>query len=276
MAHKVSKTIHDLKHYKYLSCIITNKTSVVYKAQHKKTKQIVAIKIYENTPLFYQQEIAALNKLQHKNIIHMIEHWTGDIYYYIVLEYVPNADLLEYILKLKDQKILFIEAEVRFIFKQILEAVLYMHEHKICHRDLKPSNILIGEGGQHFIVADFGFARDFSDGQLVIKSCGTIDYASPEICCGKPYFGPEIDVWSLGVILYTLTVFSEPFYGYNNKDIAHKICRGLKIFPKDFSVQLKDLLGKMLNVNAKYRIKVEEICRHPWITVEDDEVVLCP
>ncbi len=276
MAHKIPKTIHDLKHYVYITHIITNKKSVLYKAQHSQTKQIVAIKIYENAPILYQQEITALTKLQHKNIIHMIEHWTSGKYSYIVLEHIPNSDLLEYIINLNKQKIFLIEAEVRFIFKQILEAVVYSHEYKICHRDLKPSNILIGQGRHHFILADFGFAHDFSSGQKITKACGTVEYAPPEMFTNKPYLGPEIDVWALGVILYTLAALKEPFYGYNNVIIANNVRKGIKYFPNHFSINLKDLLLKMLNIDAQLRITTKEICQHPWITVEDEDEVELP
>lgn len=160
----------------------------------------------------------------------------------LVMEYAAGGELYDY---LSERKVLN-EDEARRIFRQIATACYYCHKHKICHRDLKLENILLDENNNAkvimivnniidyisvlifflFQIADFGLSNVFDDQRLLNTFCGSPLYASPEIVKGTPYHGPEVDCWSLGVLLYTLVYGAMPFDGSNFKRLVKQISQG--------------------------------------------------
>jgi carbon catabolite-derepressing protein kinase len=156
----------------------------------------------------------------------------------MVLEYA-GGELFDYIVnngRLQEDK-------ARKFFQQIVCAVEYCHRHKIVHRDLKPENLLLDD--QYNVkIADFGLSNIMTDGNFLKTSCGSPNYAAPEVISGKLYAGPEVDVWSCGVILYVLLVGRLPF------DDEY----------------IPTLIKKMLMVNPVHRISIGEIRMDPWFT----------
>lgn len=146
------------------------------------------------------------------------------------MEYAAGGELYDY---LSVRKIL-TEHEARRIFRQIALAIFYCHKHKICHRDLKLENILLDQNGNAKI-ADFGLSNVFDEHKLLSTFCGSPLYASPEIVKGIPYVGPEVDCWSLGVLLYTLVYGAMPFDGSNFKKLVQQITHSDYFEPKQFS-----------------------------------------
>ncbi|KAJ8870586.1 hypothetical protein PR048_029609 [Dryococelus australis] len=186
----------------------------------------------------------------------------------LVMEYAAGGELYDY---LSDRKVL-TEEESRRIFRQIATAVYYCHKHKICHRDLKLENILLDEHGSAKI-ADFGLSNVFNDQRLLSTFCGSPLYASPEIVKGTPYHGPEVDCWSLGVLLYTLVYGAMPFDGSNFKRLVRQISNGDYFEPKKPS-PASPLIRDMLNVAPARRADIEKICSHWWVNKGYEESCL--
>lgn len=155
------------------------------------------------------------------------------------------------------------EDKARTFFQQIICAVEYCHRHKIVHRDLKPENLLLDEN-LHVKIADFGLSNIMTDGNFLKTSCGSPNYAAPEVISGKLYAGPEVDVWSCGVILYVLLVGRLPFDDEYIPSLFKKISQGQYHVPQYISKGAASLMKKMLHVNPVYRITVQQIREDPW------------
>lgn len=177
----------------------------------------------------------------------------------LVMEFAAGGELYDY---LSERKVL-TEDEARRVFRQVATAVYYCHKHKICHRDLKLENILLDENGNAKI-ADFGLSNVFDDQRLLATFCGSPLYASPEIVKGTPYQGPEVDCWSLGVLLYTLVYGAMPFDGSNFKRLVKQISQGDYYEPKKPS-NASPLIREMLTVCPQRRANIEQICSHWWV-----------
>ena len=137
------------------------------------------------------------------------------------------------------------------------------HIHSVVHRDLKPENLLL-DAENKIKLADFGLSNRLKDGQFLKTSCGSPNYAAPEVISGNLYAGPEVDVWSCGVILYALLCGSLPFDDEHIRSLFKKIKGGHYTIPPHVSPGAKDLISKMLQVNPLQRISVSAIMQHPW------------
>jgi 5'-AMP-activated protein kinase catalytic alpha subunit len=182
---------------------------------------------------------------------------------YIVMEQVVGGDLFDYLVKHVRLK----EAEARRLFQQIIDGVDHCHSARVVHRDLKAENILLDED-RNVKIADFGFAAQTTPGEPLTKSCGSPNYAAPELLYkGCSYEGPEIDVWSCGVILYALLTIRLPFDAPNIPDLFRLIKKGSYTVPGYVSADAKDLISRMLTIDPKDRISVAEIKQHKWFSV---------
>lgn len=149
------------------------------------------------------------------------------------------------------------------MFQQLISGVEYCHQHMVVHRDLKPENLLL-DAEQQLRIADFGLSNVMKDGDFFKTSCGSPNYAAPEVISGKLYAGPEVDVWSCGVILYALLCGSLPFDDENIPNLFKKIKGGIFTLPGHMSDEIKDLISRMLVVDPLQRITIPEIRRHRW------------
>ncbi|EMP32890.1 MAP/microtubule affinity-regulating kinase 3 [Chelonia mydas] len=156
---------------------------------------------------------------------------------------------------------------------QIVSAVQYCHQKHIVHRDLKAENLLL-DADMNIKIADFGFSNEFTVGNKLDTFCGSPPYAAPELFQGKKYDGPEVDVWSLGVILYTLVSGSLPFDGQNLKELRERVLRGKYRIPFYMSTDCENLLKRFLVLNPTKRGTLEQIMKDRWINAghEDDEL----
>ncbi|XP_031193675.1 serine/threonine-protein kinase MARK1-like [Mastomys coucha] len=152
------------------------------------------------------------------------------------------------------------EKEARAKFRQIVSAVQYCHQKCIVHRDLKAENLLL-DADMNIKIADFGFSNEFTVGNKLDTFCGSPPYAAPELFQGKKYDGPEVDVWSLGVILYTLVSGSLPFDGQNLKELRERVLRGKYRIPFYMSTDCENLLKKLLVLNPIKRGSLEVSAR---------------
>ncbi|MED6232661.1 MAP microtubule affinity-regulating kinase 1 [Ataeniobius toweri] len=151
--------------------------------------------------------------------------------------------------------------------------VQYCHQRRIVHRDLKAENLLL-DADMNIKIADFGFSNEFTMGSKLDTFCGSPPYAAPELFQGKKYDGPEVDVWSLGVILYTLVSGSLPFDGQNLKELRERVLRGKYRIPFYMSTDCENLLKKLLVLNPVKRGSLEQIMKDHWMNVghEDEEL----
>lgn len=188
-------------------------------------------------------EINIYKELNHKNVITMFEVLRSVNYLYIVMEYAAGGDLYT----LLNNKSRLSEAETRCYFRQIISGLEYCHAQGVCHRDLKLENILLTDRDR-IKIADFGLSNRFVEGRLMETSCGSLRYATPEILKGKRYSGELADIWSCGIILFTLLAGYHPFDDEVYGMILKKIMKSNYAMPPDLSPEVVDLIRKILEV----------------------------
>lgn len=195
---------------------------------------------------------------------------------YIIMEYVEGGELFDYI---ENQRGLS-EHEAVFLFRQIIEALIYCHQINIHHRDLKPENILMDPETYSIKLVDFGMAALQPKGQFLSTPCGSPHYAAPELLVNKPYDGAQSDVWSCGVILYVMLTGSPPFNfppdseGMSDEEglkaLYSLICRAEYSVPKHLSSEFHDLIEKIFVVDPRQRITMTQIWNHPLLHKHDE------
>lgn len=215
---------------------------------------------------FILKEAAILEKLNHPNIVQLVEVLEDEHFIHIVTEYCNAGDLYQ---KVREMKRL-TEKQAAAWLRSATEAVSYLHENFICHRDIKLENFLISEynGNSIYKLSDFGLSFEFDYGVLMKSNVGTIAYAAPEVFTGS--YGYSCDVWSLGVTLYVVLSGRLPFVARNNKyEVIRKILKE-ELKTRDLSWELisqeaKNLLRKMLEKEPRKRITIEQIMEDPWL-----------
>ena len=209
------------------------------------------------------KEIDITKKFNHINVIYVYKVIDTPENYYIVMEYCKNGELFEYISKKERLD----EDEASAFFYQIINGVEYIHSKGIAHRDLKLENLLLTEDNIIKII-DFGLSHEFNGKDLLKTKCGSPSYASPELIAQPFYDGFKSDIWCCGIILYAMLCGYLPFDGDEDKDgkdvLFKNIIEGNLEFPKFISELAKDLIIRLLNVDAKERISIPEIKKHPF------------
>lgn len=237
--------------------------AVVRLAEHKETCKKYAMKIIDpakSEVAKIQQEIANHTKVKHRNIVDLHEALDESGTWVMVMEYVEQGDLLEYIVS----KTRLDDSEARRLFRQLVQGIVCCHEQGIVHRDIKPENILLN-GDCDVKVADFGLSAELpSDGANLLESCGSPNYAAPELLYRKCAYRTEVDVWSCGVVLYAMLCGALPFDEDAMPELFKKIKKGQYRIPGFVSSGASDLLAKMLTVSQAERITMAEIQSHPW------------
>jgi len=258
--------IQRIGHYRLGKNLGIGSFGKVRLAEHQLTGHKVAIKILNRNRIRQldmdekvRREIKILKLFYHPHIIRLYEviYTPGDIY--MVMEYVPGGELFDFIVS--NGRLA--EPRARMLFQQLVSGVEYCHGHMVVHRDLKPENLLL-DADQQLRIADFGLSNVMKDGDFFKTSCGSPNYAAPEVISGKLYAGPEVDVWSCGVILYALLCGSLPFDDENIPNLFKKIKGGIFTLPGHMSDDIKDLISRMLVVDPLQRITIPEIRRHRW------------
>ncbi|KAH8918996.1 Pkinase-domain-containing protein [Atractiella rhizophila] len=180
--------------------------------------------------------------------------------YAFVLEYVSGGQMLDYIIshgRLTERK-------ARGFARQIMSAIEYCHGNNIVHRDLKIENILISKTG-NIRLTDFGLSNLFSPMAKLSTFCGSVYFAAPELLSAKIYTGPEVDVWSFGVVLYVLVCGRVPFEDESMPALHAKIKAGKAHLPDYLTTECRDLLAKIFVIDPFKRATVYEIINHPWL-----------
>ncbi|XP_002736839.1 calcium/calmodulin-dependent protein kinase type IV-like [Saccoglossus kowalevskii] len=244
-------------------------TSVVFRCEQKGTDKPFAVKtLHKNVDKkIIRTEIGVLLKLKHPNVIQLKEIFETPLHLDLVLELVTGGELFDRIVA----RGYYSERDAASSIRQICEAVGYLHENDIVHRDLKPENLLYQDTSEDALlkIADFGLSKIMSDSVTMQTVCGTPGYCAPEVLHGTPY-GPEVDMWGVGVITYILLCGFEPFYDdRGDKYMFQKILNANYEFISpwwdDVSLNAKDLIMKLLVLDPKKRLTAKEALRHPWV-----------
>ncbi|XP_067830975.1 MAP/microtubule affinity-regulating kinase 3-like isoform X2 [Heptranchias perlo] len=263
--------------YRLLKTIGKGNFAKVKLARHVLTGREVAIKIIDKTQLNptslqkLYREVKIMKCLNHPNIVKLFEVIETDKTLYLVMEYASGGEVFDYLVSHGRMK----EKEARAKFRQIVSAVQYCHQRNIVHRDLKAENLLL-DADCNIKIADFGFSNEFQFGNKLDTFCGSPPYAAPELFQGKKYDGPEVDIWSLGVILYTLVSGSLPFDGQNLKELRERVLRGKYRVPFYMSTDCENILKRFLVLNPAKRGTLEQIMKDKWINIGCDGEELRP
>uniref|UniRef100_A0A8C8G5L6 5'-AMP-activated protein kinase catalytic subunit alpha-1 n=1 Tax=Oncorhynchus tshawytscha TaxID=74940 RepID=A0A8C8G5L6_ONCTS len=238
--------------------------------QHELTKHQVAVKILNRQKIRsldvvgkIRREIQNLKLFRHPHIIKLYQVISTPTDIFMVMEYVSGGELFDYICKNGKLD----EKESRRLFQQIISAVDYCHRHMVVHRDLKPENVLL-DAQMNAKIADFGLSNMMSDGEFLRTSCGSPNYAAPEVISGRLYAGPEVDIWSSGVILYALLCGTLPFDDDHVPTLFKKICDGIFFTPQYLNPSVAALLKHMLQVDPMKRATIKEIREDEWFKDE--------
>ena len=221
----------SLQNYEFVKTIGEGTFGKVKLAIHKLTEEQVAIKILEKAKIKnkkdlerIEKEIKYMKKLNHPNIVKIYEIFEDNDNFYISMEYVSGGELFNYIVKNKRLD----ENETSFFYSQIIHIIQEIHKYKICHRDLKPENLLLTQNKTIKLI-DFGLSNEYEN--YLYTPCGSPCYASPEVIKGLKYSGLAIDLWTSGIILFSMLCGYLPFDDKNNDKLFRKILKCKIEFP---------------------------------------------
>ena len=254
---------------------------------HIHTGEKVAIKILNKEKLFEEalednlangiegcdiqkirKEINILKRLRHKNVIQLYEIMESKTNLYIVMEYCEGKELFDYIVRHKYLS----EKEACRFFQQIIDGVEYLHLSNITHRDLKPENLLL-DNKKRIRISDFGLSNMGEKIDSLLETpCGTPSYAPPEMLRGEKYNGVYSDIWSCGIILYTMLVGNLPCAESKEDLIYENIMTHNYYFPDNISDEAIDLIENMLKIDPIERYDFEQIKSHPWFNLVEPKL----
>ncbi|ELU03128.1 hypothetical protein CAPTEDRAFT_112307, partial [Capitella teleta] len=206
-----------------------------------------------------RREIEIMSSLSHPHIISIYEVFENADKIVLIMEHATGGEMYDFI----NDKMGLYDDEARKFFRQIVSAVKYLHQNGIVHRDLKLENILL-DSENNVKIVDFGLANIYGGSRLLETYCGSPLYASPEIVNGLPYKGPEVDCWSLGVLLYTMVYGSMPFDGSDFRKLRNLITEGAYAQVEEAS-EAADLIHHLLTPDPTKRATVADICGHWWL-----------
>ena len=275
---KIKEAIGYMKfsdYYELKEVIGKGKFSVVNLGIHKKTQQRVAVKIINKDSIktvedkeLVRIEIGILKLCHHPNVIRLLDHLENEDYIFIVTEYIEGGTLGQY-LKIKNFN--FSERQASLIMSQIASGIKYLHKYGIVHRDLKPDNIMITQQNDFGIIKimDFGLSKIVSTQEKMVDGYGTLSYVAPEVLLRTPY-NKEVDIWSMGIILFYILCGHLPFKGNKEAIIAEKIVNDDLEFDEEEwetrSQKVRELISSCLKKEPEERISIDEFLKHPWLT----------
>ncbi|XP_043652645.1 MAP/microtubule affinity-regulating kinase 3 [Drosophila teissieri] len=258
--------------YKIIRTLGKGNFAKVKLAIHLPTGREVAIKLIDKTTLNtiarqkLYREVRIMKMLNHPNIVRLFQVIESERTLYLVMEYVSGGELFDYLVKNGRMR----ERDARVLFRQLVSAIEYCHSKSIVHRDLKAENLLLDQH-MKMKIADFGFSTTFDPKAQLETFCGSPPYAAPELFRGKKYSGPEVDSWSLGVVLYTLVSGSLPFDGINLKELRDRVLRGKYRVPYYVSIECENLIRKFLVLSPTKRTTLSAVMADRWINMGYEE-----
>ena len=264
------KSSNHFNQYKFIRWIKSGGYGQVFLSKHVYSKKEYAIKQIDTTDFSNEdlynisREHLILRSMLHKNVIRCHDSFAHNNKFYTVMDFAEGGELT---LLLKDKGALS-EDETKKIFKQIYEAVCYIHSQNIIHRDLKPNNILfLDKERTQVVIIDFGISGMANGNQREKIKAGTTSFLPPEIASGEEFSSNQkLDIWAMGIILYLMVEGSYPFDGKNTKEIITSILRNRLEFNKKIKISqpLKTLIGGMLEKNYRFRIDDDSELFNKW------------
>ncbi|KPJ01909.1 cAMP-dependent protein kinase catalytic subunit alpha [Papilio xuthus] len=267
--------ISDFEKYKVLG---TGAFGIVYLAKHVTTGRYYAMKMLEKEKIvklkqvehsFYEKKI--LCGLNFPFVVYMKYFFKDNVYLYYILPFIPGGEMFSHLRKLGK----FEETTSKFYGAQVILALEYLHALDLVYRDLKPENILIDRHG-YIKITDFGFCKLIHGRTWTL--CGTPEYLAPEIILSKGY-GATVDWWSTGVLLFEMSAGYPPFFASDPMRIYEKIVAGKYRCPSHFTMELKDLISHVLQVDVTRRYGnlkngVLDFKNHKWFKEIDWDALL--
>lgn len=262
--------------------------ALVRQAVKRETGEKVAVKIIDKSKITgtlenaVEREIEILKQLKHPNIVALHDIFVDHKHYYLVMDYVPHGDLMDFLLNAQAPDSPGLpEAMCQQIVKQVLEAVAYVHSVGISHRDLKPDNILINTFDPVSVkVADFGLAKLQAQGTFLKTFCGTLSYLAPEVL-GTRYAGGAprpavytrlVDVWSVGCLTYVILTGCMPFGGDKQEDLYRSVIAGeyyeAPLANAHVSDEARAFVRYLLTVDIETRPQAAQALQHPWLAFD--------
>ena len=264
------KSSNHYNQYQFIRWIKSGGYGQVFLSKHVYTNKEYAIKQidtseFSNEDLYnISRENLILRSMVHKNVIRCYNSFAHENKFYTVMDFAEGGELT-YLLK---EKGALSEEEAKKIFKQIYEAVCYIHSRNIIHRDLKPNNILfLDKEKTHIVIIDFGISGMSNGNQKEKIKAGTTRFLPPEIVGGEEFSSSQkLDIWALGVILFLMVEGCYPFNGKNTKEIILAILKENIEFNKKIKISnaLKNLIGGMLEKNHRFRIDDDSDLFNKW------------
>ena len=249
--------------YTFYEMIGIGSTSDVYRVENNSIslccKVISKKRFWDSTSIkHFRSELINLSQFNHQNIIKIIDVLQDSINFYIITEFCSKGSLDKHIIKLGKLE----ESSSKFIFKQIILGLLEIHNKQIAHRDIKAENILLSN---NLLVklGDFGFSSETT--QNLKTFCGTLNYCSPEIVNRIPYDGIKSDMWSCGILLYTIVTGKFPWTVRNHAAIIDQVKAGYIGIPSGISNECVDLIHKLTSLDPYLRPSCEEVLNHSWL-----------
>ncbi|XP_060572640.1 ribosomal protein S6 kinase alpha-1-like isoform X2 [Ruditapes philippinarum] len=251
--------------------------SVCKRCVHRLTGNSYAVKIMDKEKVDPSEEVEILLRFgHHPNIITLRDVFDNGNKVYMVTEWLQGKELLDKILLQR----FFSEREASAVLQVVTKTVEYLHQNGVVHRDLKPSNILYADTSgdpESLRICDFGFAKQLrADNGLLMTPCYTANFVAPEVLKRQGY-DAACDIWSLGVLLYTMLAGHTPFANGPNdtpNDILGRIGEGKFSLSggnwDSVSVAAKDLVSKMLHVDPHKRLAAGDVLKHPWVAMRDN------
>ena len=215
-----------------------------------------------NREIRTKREAYFMMLLRHPHIVGLRDFLVDSRYFYILMDYVNGGQLLHYIVRRQRLS----ERRSAHLARQIVSALDYLHRNSIVHRDLKIENILIDKTGRVVKLIDFGLSNLYGPERLLTTYCGSLYFAAPELLRASPYRGPEIDIWSLGVIIFVMVTGAVPFDDTTMPGLHEKIKRGHVQYPAHVSDSCRDLLQRIFVTDPCDRIILADVMIHPWLS----------
>lgn len=255
------------KHYKLIKEIGSGTFGKVYLAEHLPTGRSLAIKVLEKEKIMDESDVERVSRelriaqsISHPHLVQLYHLLETNEYIFLIMEFLPGGELYDYIVSQKRLG----EEEAFLFFIQVVSAVEYLHSLNIVHRDLKPENLLLDKDKRTLKLVDFGLGRFYEQDAKIETACGSPCYAPPEMLSKLKYDPIKADIWSLGIVLFAMLAGFLPFDDENTDVLYKKIIEGKFKMPGSISLDVADLLSKIIHTDPEQRLSLAEIKIHPW------------